>query len=65
MPWPLGGAVLSKEGDPVQRTVIVGYARTPFGRFLGGLKDVPAVELGGHAIREAQRRAGLDPTQVD
>lgn len=48
-----------------QRTVIVGYARTPFGRFLGGLKDVPAVELGGHAIREALLRAGVDGSRVD
>lgn len=48
-----------------RETVIVSAARTPFGRFGGALKDVPAVELGALAIREAVRRAGLRPDQVD
>ncbi|MFO7173125.1 MAG: acetyl-CoA C-acetyltransferase [Bacillota bacterium] len=39
--------------------VIVSAARTPFGSFGGSLRDVPAVELGAIAIREALRRAGL------
>ena len=33
-------------------TVILGGARTPIGKFGGGLKDVKAAELGGIAIRE-------------
>lgn len=45
--------------------VIVGAARTPIGRFQGALKDVPAPELGAVAIREALRRAGVDPATVD
>jgi acetyl-CoA C-acetyltransferase len=45
--------------------VIVGGARTPIGTFGGALKGVPAVELGTVAIREAVRRAGVRPDQVD
>jgi acetyl-CoA C-acetyltransferase len=45
--------------------VIVAAARTPTGRFLGTLKDLSAPDLGAHAIREAVRRARLDPADVD
>src|SRR5580765_6268439 len=41
---------------------IVSAARTPIGKFGGALSTVPAVELGGVAIRAAVERAGLDPT---
>jgi len=47
------------------RTVIVAGARTPIGRFGGGLKDLQAVDLGGIAIRAALERAGLRGEQVD
>ena len=40
---------------------IVSAARTPIGKFGGALAGVPAVELGGVAIRAAVERAGLDP----
>lgn len=33
--------------------VIVGAARTPFGKLLGGLAALPATDLGAHAIRGA------------
>jgi acetyl-CoA C-acetyltransferase len=46
-------------------SVIVAGARTPFGKFGGAFKDVPAVSLGAHAIRAALERAGLEPGQVD
>ncbi|TDA68938.1 MAG: acetyl-CoA C-acetyltransferase [Clostridia bacterium] len=46
-------------------SVIVGAARTAFGRFSGALKDVPAVELGAVAIKEAVQRAGIGPDEVD
>jgi acetyl-CoA C-acetyltransferase len=49
----------------MKETVIVSFARTPFGSFLGSLKDVPAVDLGGHVIREAVSRAGIDGSTVD
>ncbi len=45
---------------------VVSAARTPIGKFGGGLAGVPAVELGGVAIRAAIERAGLpDGTPVD
>ncbi|HEU4545480.1 MAG TPA: acetyl-CoA C-acetyltransferase [Microlunatus sp.] len=46
-------------------SVIVGGARTPFGKLLGGLASVPATELGGYAIAAALGRAGLRGDQVD
>lgn len=45
--------------------VVVGAARTPFGKFGGGLKKFKATELGGMAIAEAIKRAGLKPDQID
>ncbi|HUY15219.1 MAG TPA: acetyl-CoA C-acetyltransferase [Terriglobia bacterium] len=45
--------------------VIIAAARIPIGKFQGSLTPFSAVELGAIATREAVRRAGLDPTQVD
>src|SRR5690349_16678057 len=45
-------------------SVIVNGARTPMGRLLGNLKDLPATKLGSIAIAEALRRAGVAPEQV-
>src|SRR5690349_21823165 len=45
--------------------VILSAARLPVGKFLGGLKSLSAPELGALAIREAVRRAGIDPRHVD
>ena len=44
---------------------IVGAARTPIGRFLGGLSSVSAPELGAAAVRAAVERAGVDPEAVE
>src|SRR3954454_4072750 len=41
------------------RVFIVSAARTPIGKFGGGLSTTPAVELGGVAIRAAVDRSGL------
>ncbi|NPV28021.1 MAG: acetyl-CoA C-acetyltransferase [Firmicutes bacterium] len=49
----------------MRETVIVNAARTPFGRFGGGLKSLKAVDLGGIVIAEAVKRAGIAPEQVD
>jgi acetyl-CoA C-acetyltransferase len=45
--------------------VIVSACRTTIGKFMGGLSTTPAPELGAVAIREAIRRAGIDPALVD
>ncbi len=44
---------------------IVGAARTPIGSFLGTIKDFKAPELGGIAIKEALKRAGITGENVD
>jgi acetyl-CoA C-acetyltransferase len=46
-------------------SVIVAGARTPFGKFGGAFKDIPAVTLGAHAIRSALERSRVPPDQVD
>jgi acetyl-CoA C-acetyltransferase len=49
----------------MRETVIISAVRTPTGKFLGGLKDLKAPELGAIAVREAVRRAGIDPAIVN
>jgi acetyl-CoA C-acetyltransferase len=44
---------------------ILSAARTPIGKFLGGLSTVPATALGSVAIRAAVERAGIAPERVD
>lgn len=48
--------------DPV---VIVGAVRTPIGKFLGTLKNVPVPQLGATAIRAAITRANVNPERVN
>src|SRR5512140_1399838 len=43
--------------------VIVSAARTPVGKFMGGLASLPATRLGALAVREAVKRAGIDAAQ--
>jgi len=45
--------------------VIISAARTPTGKFQGALKGFTAPELGAIAIKEAVKRAGVDPAQID
>ena len=45
--------------------VIVGACRTAIGRFMGSLSTTPAPRLGAVVIREAIRRASIDPAIVD
>jgi acetyl-CoA C-acetyltransferase len=45
--------------------VIISAVRTPTGKFLGALKDFTAPQLGALVVREAVRRAGIDPNAVD
>ena len=46
-------------------SVIVAGARTPFGKFGGAFKDIPATTLGAHAIRAALDRSGVKGEDVD
>lgn len=65
----MGGDALNQavaELPKAQQPVILGAVRTPIGRFQGGLRDIPATELGAIAVREAVHRSGIpDPTQID
>ncbi len=45
--------------------VVLSAVRTPIGRFLGGLAEVPAPKLGAVVIREAVERSGVQPEEVD
>ena len=45
--------------------VLVSAVRTPIGRYLGGLSSFTAPQVGAVVIREALRRAGVDPGAVD
>ncbi|TWT27625.1 acetyl-CoA C-acetyltransferase [Planomicrobium sp. CPCC 101110] len=46
------------------KTVILGGARTAFGKFGGNLSTLSASELGAVAIKEAMSRAGIEPEDV-
>src|SRR5438094_3640246 len=45
--------------------VIISACRTPVGKFQGSLSDLSAPQIGAIVVREAVRRARLDPKQVD
>lgn len=50
----------------MREAVIVSTARTPIGKaYRGAFNATPSPTLGGHAIREAVKRAGVDPAEVD
>ena len=46
-------------------SVILGTARTPFGKMGGALSSLDATDLGGTAIEAALERSGVDPEQVE
>ena len=49
----------------MREVVIASAARTAVGSFGGSLKDVSAAELGAVVMKEAAKRAGVDPAQID
>lgn len=49
----------------MEDVVIAGPARTPFGRLLGELKEVSAIDLGATAIKAALERSGVQANEVD
>ncbi len=50
--------------DTNRTAVIISAARTPIGRFLGGLASLTAPELGAHAIRAAIARGKIDASEI-
>lgn len=49
----------------MDRVAMVSYARTPIGKYLGGLKTVPVQDLATLTIKEAIARAGIQPEAVE
>lgn len=49
----------------MNEAVIVSATRTPIAKFAGGLKDLSATKTGAIAVREAVRRARIDPSMVE
>ncbi len=49
----------------MERAVVLGAARTPFGKFGGALSSLSAPELGGAAIREAIERSGVEDSELE
>ena len=49
----------------MREVIIASIVRTPVGTFGGTLKDVPAVQLGVIVVKEALKRAGIEPGQVE
>ena len=49
----------------MREAVIISAVRTAIGKFQGALSPLSAVDLGACAVREAVKRAGIEPEQVD
>ena len=49
----------------IDHVVIISGCRTPVGKFQGSLSDLSATQLGAIVVREAVKRAGIEPSQVD
>src|ERR1041384_6721013 len=49
----------------VKQPVIISAVRTPVGKLLGALKNFKATDLGAIVVREAVKRAGVKPEDVD
>jgi acetyl-CoA C-acetyltransferase len=54
-----------RDNAGVSDVFIASAVRTPIGRFQGALSALPATRLGAAVVREAVRRAGIDPARVD
>src|SRR5450432_3003227 len=62
---PPRGTWRERKERPMREAVIVSAVRLPTGKFMGALKGFTAPQLGAIAVREAVRRAGVDPADVD
>ena len=50
----------------MKEAVIVSTARTPIGKaYRGAFNNTESPTMGGHAIREAVKRAGIEPEEVE
>src|SRR5213595_2791833 len=51
--------------SPIKQAVIISAVRTPVGKLLGALKRFKTTDLGAIVVREAVKRAGVNPEDVD
>ncbi|MGN0292642.1 MAG: thiolase family protein [Lachnospiraceae bacterium] len=51
--------------NDMKDVVIVSGVRLPVGSFGGSLKDIPAIDMGAMVVKEAVKRAGIQPADVD
>ncbi len=49
----------------MERVAVVSAVRTPIGRYLGALRDIPAYDLAALVLNETVKRAKVNPAQVD
>ncbi len=56
---------MNDTGNGKNGIYILGAARTPIGKMMGGLASVPATELGATAIRAALERAHVEASAID
>jgi len=49
----------------LKEAVIISAVRSPVGRYMGALREVPAYDLAAAVLNEAIKRAGIDPLEVD
>lgn len=49
----------------LKEVVMVAGTRTPIGNYGGSLKDISAIDLGAMVVKEAVKRAGIKPSDVD
>jgi len=49
----------------MRQPVIVSATRTPVGKFGGAMKDLSATKIGAMAVREAVRRSGMEPKEIE
>ena len=57
--------IFAKKNRIMKKVVIVSYARTPIGSFMGKLSSVPATRLGAIAIKGALDKISLDTNHID
>jgi acetyl-CoA C-acetyltransferase len=61
-----GPLSIAKQKEPTMADAfLLSAARTPIGKYLGGLSEVPAPQLGAVVVAEAMRRARVPPERVD
>ena len=49
----------------MEKVAILSAVRTPIGRYMGGLRDIPAYDLGALVLNEVVKRAKVEPASVD